>query len=143
MKVLIDTNIALDVLLNRKEFYEDSSKILVLSENRVIDGYISASAITDIYYVSYKVYKNKETVFELLNKLLQVVNVASVTDDNIHNALNLKWDDFEDSLQYVIADSIIVDYIVTRNADDFKVNDKVITPKRLIQVILNTSQGNN
>jgi predicted nucleic acid-binding protein len=51
MKVLIDTNIVLDVLLNRHPYCQDAARIIILSEKEIIEGYTSASAITDIYYI--------------------------------------------------------------------------------------------
>ena len=54
MKVLIDTNVILDVLCNRKMFVEDSLKIFKLSETKQIDGYISALSIANIIYIMRK-----------------------------------------------------------------------------------------
>ena len=54
MKVLIDTNIILDVLFNRKDFVEDSTKILKYSELGIIDGYISALSFPNIVYIMRK-----------------------------------------------------------------------------------------
>jgi predicted nucleic acid-binding protein len=56
MKALIDTNIVLDVLLNRQPYCQDAAKIIVLSEKEIIESYVSASAITDIYYITQKEY---------------------------------------------------------------------------------------
>ena len=51
MKVLIDTNVILDVLYKREGFYEDSLKIWKLCETRKLDGYISALSIPNIVYI--------------------------------------------------------------------------------------------
>ena len=120
MRVLIDTNIALDVLLKREPHYEKSAGVLVLSEKREIDAYISASAVTDIYYITRKAMKDKHATVDLLRKLVNVVNVAAVTGDNVRHALDLEWDDFEDSIQYMAGENLLVEYIVTRNPQDFK-----------------------
>jgi len=120
MKVLIDTNIALDVLLKRTPHYERSAKVLALSEKRKIDAYISASAVTDIYYITRKALKDKHATIDLLRKLVKIVNVAAVTSDTVHQALELEWGDFEDSLQYVTGESLLVEYVITRNPQDFE-----------------------
>jgi len=52
MNVLIDTNVILDVLLHREPFHEDAARIITLSENDKINGFVSASAITDIFYIT-------------------------------------------------------------------------------------------
>jgi len=54
MKVLVDTNVALDILLNRSAFYSNSMAVFVLAEQKFITGHISASAVTDIFYISQK-----------------------------------------------------------------------------------------
>ena len=76
MRVLIDTNIILDVMLKRQPFYENGAKILKLSTNENMQEFVSASAITDIYYIVYKNLKNKEMVRELLCKLLKIVSIC-------------------------------------------------------------------
>ncbi|GHT64095.1 twitching motility protein PilT [Bacteroidia bacterium] len=136
MKILIDTNIALDVLLKREPFYEDAAKVILLSEKDIIDAYVSASAVTDIYYVARKYYKDKAVTSELLKKLLQVIYVATITDDNIYKALNLEWNDFEDSVQYIVGESIEADYIITRNPGHFSNSSiKVINPNDFLNII--------
>ena len=102
MKILIDTNIILDVMLRREPFYKLSLKILGLTKKDDVEEYISASAITDIYY------------------LATVVSVASVSEQEIENALSLEWNDFEDSVQYSVAYLQEMDGIVTRNPNDYK-----------------------
>ena len=98
MKYLIDTNIILDVLLGREPYYDDSAKVLNLSGKKNITLYVTASSITDIYYIANKTLRNKEEVKAQLIKLLKVVFIAGVSEDEIRNALALSWRDFEDSV---------------------------------------------
>jgi predicted nucleic acid-binding protein len=136
MKVLIDTNILLYVLLNRQPYCQDAAKIIVLSEKEIIESYVSASAITDIYYITQKEYKNKQVTIDLIKKILEVILVATITGNNIYQALDLGWNDFEDSVQYIVGESISADYIITRNLDDF--NDstiKIVTPEQFLDIL--------
>jgi hypothetical protein len=55
----------------------------------------------------------------LIKDLLENVDVAAVTGNEIRQAVNLDWGDFEDAVQYAVGESIAVDYIVTRNKNDF------------------------
>jgi len=65
--------------------------------------------------------------------------VAAVTEASIHEALNLKWDDFEDAVQYIAGQNVSVDYIITRNAKDFADSHiEVISPEAFLVKI--TSQ---
>ncbi len=61
---------------------------------------------------------------------------ATVTDNNIYQALDLEWDDFEDSVQYIVGDGLSVDYIVTRNTKDFALSSiPAVTPEKFIETI--------
>ena len=100
MKLLIDTNIVLDVLLRRDPFCTSSTDVLKLTQGEDIQEFISASAVTDLYYIAYRQLRDKTLVKKLLKQLLQVVSVATVSEDEITTALDLPWGDFEDSVQY-------------------------------------------
>lgn len=120
MKLLIDTNVVLDVLLKREPYFDASRKVLELAGNQNIQEYVSASSITDIYYIVHRQTKSKDTARELIKKLLMIVSVAGVAEREIRTALNLDWTDFEDSVQYAIATLNFYDGVVTRNASDYK-----------------------
>ena len=74
MQILIDTNVILDVLLNRESFAQDAVKILKLPASDV-QKYVSASAITDIYYIARQEIRDKQLVKELIKKVLKIVKV--------------------------------------------------------------------
>lgn len=120
MKIMIDTNIIIDVLLERKPFVEDSYKLLSLCEEHKIDGFISASSITDIYYLVRKYTHSNELAYKAIGKILEIVKICSVTNAEVLTAFQKKAKDFEDCLVAVCADSIHCDYIVTRNLKDFE-----------------------
>jgi predicted nucleic acid-binding protein len=120
MKLLIDTNIILDVLLRRVEFYADSRAIFELAELRKINGCISASAVTDIFYLTQKEIKDTGTVYETMDKLAAIFRIAPVSETTITAALDLRWKDFEDAVQYMTAGENGVDYIITRNKTDYE-----------------------
>lgn len=120
MKILIDTNVVLDVLLKREPFFHDAVRVLNLSKKDNMKLFVSASAVTDIYYIANQELRNKTEIKNLLLKLLQVVSVANVSEDTIKNALALPWKDFEDSVQYSTALLQKMEGIVTRNPKDYK-----------------------
>ena len=96
MKILIDANIALDVLLERRPFYISGVRVLGLSKGG-IELFISASTVTDIYYITRKELKNKDASLTLLKNLLTSVYVAAVTNNEIYRAIDLNWSDLEES----------------------------------------------
>jgi predicted nucleic acid-binding protein len=135
MKVLIDTNVVLDVLINNSAFFAYSKEIFDFAEQKQIAGFISASAITDIFYIAQRKL-GKKAAKEAIKKVLKIFSPATVTDNNIYQALDLDWDDFEDSVQYIVGKDFSVDYIVTRNTHDFASGSIVaITPEQFIKTI--------
>ena len=135
MTVLIDTNVVLDVLLNNAGLVANSRALLDFAEQKRFTGYISASAITDIFYISQKKL-GKKAAREAIRHLLHVYYPATVTDKDIYKALDLTWADFEDSVQYIVGEGLDVDYIVTRNTQDFSCAViPAVTPEQFIQVI--------
>jgi len=134
MKILIDTNVALDIILNRRDF-DESFAVFDFAGKSVFTGYISASTITDIFYIAERTL-GKKSAKEALKELLQVFYPATVTDNNIYEALELDWSDFEDSVQYVVGKSFNVDYIITRNTQDYVSSSiPTVTPEQFIQAI--------
>lgn len=133
MKILIDTNIVLDVMLKREPFYKLSVDILGLSKRDNVEEYVSASAITDIYYLACRQLRDKGRVRKLIKQLLTIVSIASVSEQEIQNALDLEWNDFEDSVQYSVAFLQEMDGIVTRNPHDYKeAKMKIWEPEELL-----------
>ncbi len=120
MRILIDTNIVLDVILKRYPFYDDSVEVFGLAKKDMIEEYISASAVTDIYYLLCRQLKNKKQAKRLLRELFKIVSIAGVTEREIQNAMELDWSDFEDAVQYSVALLQTMDGIVTRNLDDYE-----------------------
>ena len=134
MKLLIDTNVVLDVLLKREPFYVAAADVLKLTQRDNVREYISASAVTDIYYIAHRQLKDKAAVKELLKRLLMVVSVAAVSEREIASALDLAWSDFEDSVQYSVALLNEMDGLVTRNPTDYVDADIAIwEPKQILQ----------
>ena len=136
MRVLIDTNVILDVLLKRSPFYEAAIEVLKLSVREDIQEFVSASAITDIYYIAYKNMRDKAVVRELLKKLLLIVSVAGVSEEEIQKALELGWKDFEDSVQYSVALLNEMNRLITRNVKDYSSSEiQVWEPNQFLELV--------
>ena len=138
MKLLIDTNVVLDVLLRREPFFRTAAEVLNLTQLDEVREYVSASAITDIYYIANKQMKDRDAVRDLLKRLLMVVSVVAVSEREIQNALNLAWGDFEDSVQYSVALLNEMDGIVTRNPSDYQeANMRIWLPEQALELFAN------
>ena len=126
MRIMCDTNIILDVLLDRPPFAENSCGVLALCEARKLEGFVSASAVTDIFYLVRKQTHSTELA----------VKVCGVTGDDVLAAFQKKAKDFEDCLVAVCARSVKCDYIVTRNKADFAgFGVPAVTPEELLELV--------
>jgi len=128
MKVLIDTNIILDFVLERKPFYENSETILRLAHNKEIDAYISATTVTDIYYLTKR---NKDSIEakDFIKNLLSFINISDVNKEIVEKAIYSDIADFEDAIQIYSAVNLDLELIITRNEKDFKKSEiKVLSP---------------
>ena len=123
MKVLIDTNVILDVLLKQDPFYKDSFVVFQLADSGKIDGILAAVSMTNVFFLLRKARKDTADVYQIMDKLTTLFRVAPVNETTISNALELRWKDFEDAVQFVTAKENNVDYIITRNNIDFQNSD--------------------
>ncbi len=99
MKVLIDTNVILDVLLKRAPFDTDSYTVLKFCEQNIVEGYVASFAVTDIYYF---ISRNlgSEKARQGIEALLGIVKLVSISKRDIEDALrNSDIKDLEDALQ--------------------------------------------
>ena len=132
---MIDTNIVLDVLLKREPFYQAAVKVMNLAQYGDIHEYVSASAVTDIYYIAYKQIKDRKLVLDLIKRLLMVVSIAAVTEQEIRNALETGWRDFEDAVQYSVALLNEMEGLVTRNPRDYeRAGIEIWSPEQVLSV---------
>ena len=119
MKILIDTNVILDVLCNRKEFVDDSLKVFKYCEANQITGCISALSVPNIVYIMRKELDG-EKVKEILTTLTSLFTVIDLRESDLTKAADMDFSDYEDALQSVCGTRAKVNYLVTRNIKDFK-----------------------
>ncbi|MCF0116659.1 MAG: PIN domain-containing protein, partial [Bacilli bacterium] len=112
MKILVDTNVVLDVLSNRSEFLSDSLKVLKLCEIRKITCFISSLSISNIVYILQKEL-DENKIKTLINNLFLIFEVVDLKADDIKKAIDFGFTDFEDAFQSACAKRVKADYIVT------------------------------
>lgn len=138
MKILIDTNIIVDVALDREPFCAESDRILTFVEEAEIQGYISASTFSDLYYIIRRD-RGRDWTLDFLRQLATFCQVATVDNSVISMALTCNFKDFEDAIQYSTAVLNRIDAIVTRNPRDFPVTTpRIVTPNQLILELTNS-----
>jgi predicted nucleic acid-binding protein len=129
MKVLLDTNILLDVIEKRGVFFLDSYKVYIRTAAGKMESIIGASSVTDIYYVIRKNSKDPPMALNAIRDLLEVVTLVDTKAEDIQAAIKLGFSDFEDAVVCATAAREQVNYIITRNMADFANSPvKAITP---------------
>ncbi|PQJ78277.1 type II toxin-antitoxin system VapC family toxin [Polaribacter porphyrae] len=118
--LFIDTNIVVDLLLERAPFYKAAEDIFSLSDKGNVNLIISALTVPNTHYLISKL-KSKELANQAISKFKVLVTIISLSDKIIELALSDdKFPDFEDGLQYYSAIDANCDYIITRDLKDFK-----------------------
>lgn len=133
MKVMIDTNVVLDVLLKRDPFFQASYEVMKQSALEKLEGFVSASAATDIYYLLRRALKDNAQAKNGMEKLTQLVGIADALGEDVHAAIASNMEDFEDALVASIAERCQMAYIITRNIKDFASSSvKALTPEAFL-----------
>jgi len=132
----LDTNIVVDFALKRAPFYGGASKVFAAILSGKCDGFLTATTVTDVFYLLKKENGRNETV-EYLKSILGFVDILGIDKDIIGNALYSDWKDFEDAVQAEAAIENMIDVIITRNTKDFKQLKlvRVITPDEFVEVV--------
>lgn len=134
MKILIDTNLFLDVILKRENYYKDSSKIWSLVSEKIMPGFISAISINNLFYILRKKVEI-DIVEELIDQIMDEFEIVPLTKDILKKARTMKNKDYEDSIQYLSALQAGCDYLITRNKSDFSGKDiLIIVPEEFIKI---------
>ncbi|MCG5061053.1 MAG: PIN domain-containing protein [Limnoraphis sp. WC205] len=118
MRVLIDTNIFLDAFLDRKPFSDDARTLFEMIESGEVQGYVSATTVTDIFYISKKA-KGTLIAKQAIIRILTTLEVCAVNRKILEAAIASNSDDFEDAVQLACAVSEGLDAIVTQNMQGF------------------------
>lgn len=119
MKVFLDTNILLDLLLER-EGYEASARVFQLRDEGKIRLCVSILTMVNVAYV-YKKSVGQHAVIPNLKYLTELVDVLPMANDTLQQALYLNGKDFEDILQYICAIQNQCDLVITRNVKDYHI----------------------
>ena len=135
MKVLFDTNVVLDILMKRAPHAEAAIPLLVLVEQKKLDGLLGATTVTTIHYLANKSL-GSTAARKHLRTLLSLFDVAPITWDILSDALNLNFTDFEDAVLHEAARHAGAEGIVTRDLKGFsKSKLRVYSPLELIKTV--------
>lgn len=119
MNVLIDTDVLIDVALDRKPFVDHSAAVLDLAENRQFKTFIAWHSLANFYYLVSSS-SNKKLTKDFLTDLLQFAEISITATKDAQYAVDLKIADFEDALQIAAARACGAELILTRNIKHYK-----------------------
>ena len=127
--LFIDTDIIIDFLTDRKPYSREAAIIFTLIDQKKLKGYASSLTFSNLFYVLRKVEPQKKVIAKL-DSLSKILAVLKVDDQNIRDAIESGFPDFEDSIQYFCAlECKKVEVIITRNTKDYKKSNlPVMTP---------------
>lgn len=132
MKIFLDSDVLLDLLLGREEFLEDIKWIFELSLKKQYKIYTSSLVIANIHYLVSRTL-NEKKAYEKVNKLLGLLKVLDVGEREIKSSIGSKFKDFEDGIQNFTASTSQMEIIITRNTKDFKHSKlSILTPKEFL-----------
>lgn len=118
MKVLFDTNVVLDLLLDRQPFANDAAALFSRVESGRIAGFLGATTVTTIHYLVAKALGGRRAIVEI-RKLLRLFEVAPINRAVLHSATDLGFEDFEDAVLHEAAAQVGAEAIVTRDPKGF------------------------
>ncbi len=128
-KILVDTNIVIDLLSKRESFYNSAAQLFSLADKNKTELCISSLTFANTYYLISKELGTTETV-KILSRFKVLVKILPMDDKIIDLALNSDFSDFEDAVQYYTALENGLSLIITRNLKDFKTSElPVMTAK--------------
>lgn len=135
MKILFDTNVLLDLFLERNPFFETSSQMVGFTEKGKIEGWICGTTVTTIHYVLAKALNQKKAETHL-NELLKIFHISNVNRVVLEDALTSGFTDYEDAVLYQSAIHANLDTILTRNQQDFQKSElPVYSPAEFLNAI--------
>lgn len=117
--LLIDTNIIIDLLAKRKDFYQEAQELFTLADENEVNLYISSLTFANTHYVLSKEL-NADQIRKVLIKFKLLVKILPLDDRILELALSSDFKDFEDGIQYYTALENKLEIIITRNKKDFK-----------------------
>ena len=135
MRILFDTNVVLDHLLDRQPFALDASPLIEYVMQERLDGVLCATTLTTIYYISSKI-RNESFARSQTYYLVRQFDIAPVDSGVLLSAFNLDFSDYEDAVLHEAAGRADVNGIVTRNQRDFQnARLQIFAPVELLRVV--------
>ena len=134
MKLLIDTNIILDVLMNRLPWAKAAQDVILAVAEEKAEGSVTANCLTDIHFLLRKHLKDEIKTRQALLGLLTILSVLDVTGSDCEKAFDLPMSDYEDALLVTCGKRHKVDCIITRDLKHYEGSSiKAFKPEEILK----------
>ena len=131
-KIFIDSDVILDLLLDRKPYSDDIAEIIEHSLKEKIIICVSSVTITNLNYIIARL-ENKNSSRKKTAMVLKLVKVENVGVSTVHKSMASKFSDFEDGVQNFCAEESKHQVLVTRNTKDYRESDlAIMTPREYL-----------
>ncbi len=142
-KVFLDTNVVIDFLARRVDFFEDSAEILTLAKQGSFLVYASSLTFSTASYIMKRHHVGTAVeVRDVIAKFIKNCKVTAVDGQSVEYATTGAFDDFEDAIQYESACKAQCDCIITRNSHDFSASEiPVYEPKAFLELFEDDNQN--
>ena len=136
MKILLDTCVVLDYLQARDPYFDDVLNIMIGVANREYAAYITASSVTDLYYIVHRSTHSDQLTRSYMSKLFQLVGITDTSPEDCINALHSTISDYEDAVMVQTAVRSGMDLLITRNLKDYRTAPvRILDPASFIMMI--------
>ena len=136
MKIIFDTCVILDYLLDREEYSSNTEKLIIKAAQNRLQGLITVKSLMDIHYILKHTLHNEKNIRDIISTLLDSFALVDSTGENAVRALSSDVNDYEDALMIETAVSYVVDGIVTRNLKDYRKSSiRIYSPEDLLAVL--------
>lgn len=132
LKVALDTNVLIDLLLEGRPEKESAEQIFAAAEAGLFEAQVSTQSIIDAAYTCRKQGVNLAAFREAINKLRTIIKISTIDWLDLSWALAHDSGDFEDDMQYASAYSSVCDFFITRDKNLFAFNENPNTPMKVI-----------
>jgi predicted nucleic acid-binding protein len=134
-KLFVDSDVLLDLFLERHPFYTYTQKLLILADHKKINLFTSSVIINNLFYFIARD-KDKQKAKQSLNLLIKICKILPVDESVVKSALNSEFNDFEDALQYFTAITFDCEQIITRNLKHYKQSTiPVLTAEQFLKTL--------
>lgn len=129
-KVLLDTDVLLDVALYRRESFEFSARVLEWAESDPGQAGVAWHSLSNLAYLV------RPDARPFIRELLQFVEVAPVSTESARVAVEMQLGDLEDAMQVASAIAFGASCLVSRNLAHYRRSPiRAVSPREFLEVI--------